>query len=60
MYALKTPRGNKEVKERKNKPSLFCLEKVLDLNVQETVLAVLLANSVLVSSFVKWCDSYSD
>ena len=49
-----TPRGNKEGKK---KPLLFCLEKALGLNEQETVLVVLLANSVLVSSFLKWYDS---
>ena len=54
------PRGNQEVKGKKKKPSLFCLEKDLGLNVQETVLVVLLANSVLVSSFLKWYESYSN
>ena len=58
MCVLMTPRGNKEGK--KKKPSLFCLEKALGLNEQETDLVVLLANSVLVSSFLKWYDSYSN
>lgn len=52
------PRGNKKVKGKKN--SLFCLEKALGLNVQETVLFALLADSILVSSFVRCCDSYRD
>lgn len=52
-----TPRGNKEGKK---KSSLFCLEKALGLNEQETDLVVLLASSVLVSSFLKWYDSYSN
>lgn len=35
------PRGNKEVKKKKKerKPSLYCLEKAIGLNVQETLMS---------------------